>query len=216
MMKTVKIIEIYNSVLGESTFSGLPATIIRFAGCNLRCKWCDSKFTYTRGYKYFMNDIISIVRKQKHNFVLITGGEPLFQRNAKSLIRKLLRSNKHVIVETNGSFLIPRLNSEKISWIIDIKTPSSGMHKHLNLENLINSRKFDEIKCVISNKEDFDYAIKKIKLIKKVPPSSILFSTVFGEMEAKELSSLLLHSKLNYRLQLQIHKIIWQPDERKV
>lgn len=212
---TLNIIEIFASVQGETSFSGLPTTFIRLAACNLRCSWCDTKYSFGRGEKFTLDDIIAQTKKNGCLHVCITGGEPLLQENVYQLMEALLNQGFKVSVETGGSLPIKRIDP-RVTIILDIKCPGSQMsHKNLwsNFDNLPSNT---EVKFVILDKNDYDYAkdiCNKYDLYNK---AKVLFSPVFDVMETKTLVSWILEDKLPIRLNLQLHKFIWEPQTRGV
>jgi 7-carboxy-7-deazaguanine synthase len=200
--------EIFESLQGESSFTGFPFFFIRLAGCNLRCRYCDTKYAYDNGRECSVEELVKTVKKSWIKRVLITGGEPLIQENVYYLIEKLLINKFKVFVETNGSVLLDKIPL-KVVKIVDIKTPSSGMSKYNNYYNLDYINKRDEIKFVIGNLDDFLWAVDKIKRFKMNKlTDNILFSPVYGGMEPQELAELILKYKLNVRFQIQLHKIL--------
>lgn len=206
MQSNIKISEIFYSILGESTYQGLPCVFIRVAGCNLRCSYCDTRYAQTGGKEYSIDDILSVVSKYPSKLVEITGGEPLLQEGIYTLIRKLVKRGYKILVETNGSVSFRKLPAEAIV-IIDIKCPSSKMHSEMNWGNIKKLKDKDEIKFVLSNVKDYIWAkkiIRKYKLFEK----KILLSPVFGKLSAETLSKWMLKDGINARVHLQLHKII--------
>ncbi len=205
----LKINEMFISIQGESSFSGFPFFFIRTSGCNLRCKYCDTKYAYENGEFVEINEIIENVKSSQLKNVLITGGEPLIQENIYFLIDSLINNKFNVLIETNGSVLVDKINKNAIK-IIDIKTPSSGECNRNNFKNFDFINFNDEIKFVISNYEDFKWSIdviEKYKIYKLV--KNIFLSPVYNLLSPKKLANWILEKKLNYvRLHLQLHKII--------
>ena len=212
----IKISEIFYSLQGESTKAGQLCTFIRLAGCNLRCKWCDTEYAINdNDAKLFsVPEIIEKVKQYNCNFVEITGGEPLIQNESKVLANELAELGYEVAIETNGSVLLTGLDA-KIIKVMDIKCPSSGMNKNNLYENVNYLNKKDEIKFVIATENDFCWSIeviKKHRLYEKV--DNILFSAVSTEIMYNDLAELILAIedkaiKKVVRMQLQLHKIIW-------
>ena len=218
----LKISEIFYSLQGESSYAGKLCVFVRLAGCNLRCKWCDTNYAIndTEAKEISIAEIINEIKKYDCNFVEITGGEPLIQPECKNLANKLVELNYKVAIETNGSTSLVGLRQEVVK-IMDLKCPSSNMDKYNFYENINYLEKKDEIKFVIASKIDFDWSIeiiKKYKLYEKV--DNILFSAVQSEIELIDLVELILKItdkkiKNVVRMQLQFHKIIWRNERGK-
>ncbi len=208
----IKINEMFISIQGESSWTGFPFFFVRTSGCNLRCNYCDTKYAYEKGEFFAIEEIIKKIEDSGLNKILITGGEPLIQKNVYILMDKLVKKGYDVLIETNGSILIDKIN-ESVIKIIDFKTPSSGESKKNNFKNVNFLTEKDEVKFVIGNTEDFNWAlsiIKKFDLNKKV--KNIIFSPIWGKLNANELGKWIINKKLNFvRLQVQLHKIINMP-----
>ncbi|EKD26047.1 MAG: hypothetical protein ACD_79C01391G0006 [uncultured bacterium] len=211
---SLKLYEIFSSIQGESSFAGIPFTFIRLSGCPLRCRWCDTKYAYNKGKIYTLNEILKIVEEINLPHVMITGGEPLMQKNCAALIRILLKEFT-VVVETSGAFSLKGL-PRKAHYIVDVKTPSSGMSDKIHPHIFNKISKIDEIKFVIANRNDYEFSkeiINKYPILKK---RKILMSTVFNKLKPQELARWIVDDKLNVRFQLQLHKYIWGPKVRGV
>lgn len=215
MDTTLKVNEIFKSIQGESTFAGLPCVFIRLTGCNLRCTYCDTTYSYEEGQNWNISGLIAKIHKYKSKLVEITGGEPLLQPGTNKLIKQLLRERFAVLIETNGSFDISTIH-KKATIIMDIKCPGSGMSKKNLWANVDHLKHSDEVKFVISNKKDFSWAKYKMKEFNLPQRCKVLFSTVHGKLEPCELAEWILSDNLQVRFQLQIHKYIWEPDRRGV
>ncbi|MBI3600023.1 MAG: radical SAM protein [Nitrospinae bacterium] len=224
----LQISEIFKSIQGESTLAGTPCTFIRLTGCNLRCRYCDTAYAYEGGEYLSIDDIISRVDEYNSSMVEITGGEPLLQDAVYTLIKTLLGKNKEVLIETNGSIDIKRVKPLKDSIrgkgargqgakiIMDIKCPDSGMSEKMNWENLSKLSKNDEVKFVLSSRNDYNWSkeiIKRYSLIERCP---VLLSPAYGMLDSKELSEWMTRDNMNVRLNLQIHKYIWGKGVRGV
>jgi 7-carboxy-7-deazaguanine synthase len=205
----MNISEIFYSIQGESTYSGLPCVFVRTAGCNLNCAYCDTKYASETRFKLTSEEILRKIRTFKHtNLVEITGGEPLLQKDINALFKLLNDNNFKILLETNGSIDLKTV-PEYVCKIVDIKTPSSGHRKSFILSNLnyIDTEK-DNLKFVISNL--YDYAWMKDFLKKhQLSGQHILVSTVSNEISPQTIAKKILHDGLNVRFQLQIHKYIW-------
>lgn len=211
----LKINEIFYSIQGESTSSGLPCVFIRLTYCNLRCTYCDTEYAFYEGRDLSVDEIISEVEKYECNLVEITGGEPLVQLEVHELMTKLCDMNFNVMIETGGSLPIDRID-KRARIIMDLKCPSSGMTEKNYYDNINFIKQTDEIKFVIGNREDYLWAkeiIPKYDLLQKV---TVLMSPVFDKIENLELASWILEDNLNVRFQIQLHKYIWDPQTRGV
>jgi 7-carboxy-7-deazaguanine synthase len=213
----LKVNEIFYSIQGESTYAGKPCVFIRLAGCNLRCSYCDTKYAYYDGEKLDIHEVINKVALYGCPLVEVTGGEPLLQEETPYLISQLLGKGYKVLIETNGSHDISRVDGRSVR-IVDIKCPSSGEKDRNDLTNLNRLRDEDELKFVIGGREDYDYAKDILSLIGHGSSGKVAvhFSPSFGRMEPKELAGWILHDRLNVRLHLQLHKYIWHPGQRGV
>ncbi len=211
--------ELFYSIQGESSFAGLPCVFIRLAGCNLRCSYCDARYTYEEeGKPYPVSDLLTFADQYPSAQVEITGGEPLLQDNIYPLMDGLLSKGRCVLLETNGSIDLSRV-PEEIIKIIDIKCPDSGMADHFDHKNLDLLTANDEIKFVLSSKRDYDWA--REMLLKTIPDmlvkkGRILFSPVQSALAPQLLAQWILDDQLQVRLQLQLHKIIWPDKQRGV
>jgi 7-carboxy-7-deazaguanine synthase len=206
----LKVSEIMSSLQGEGKFTGLPTTFIRLYGCNLRCSFCDAKYAYD-GKELTMTiaKIVEIAKLHGNRYICLTGGEPLIQDGVYELIHQLVDEDFIVSIETNGAVQIPRILDRDYSYCMDIKCPSSGMEKLNKYSNLINLTTQDEVKFVISNREDYEFA--KRVLEQNIIIARTIFSPVFdgdkhnGALLAKWIQQDNLH---HVRLGLQMHKLI--------
>jgi 7-carboxy-7-deazaguanine synthase len=203
----MKIHEIFYSIQGEGTWTGIPNIFLRTTGCNLRCSFCDTTDAYEQGKEMNIREILNEIKKFPCPFICITGGEPLLQKDIMKLINNLLQKRYKVSIETNGSIDIKRLARKKTVMIsLDIKCPSSGMQQQMDLNNLLLLSKKDQLKFIIKNKEDYVYAKG---ILKKYNPScTVFFQPVWGT-SLKKLSSWILADGLQVQLGVQLHKIIW-------
>ena len=207
--------EIFYSIQGESSFAGTPCIFVRLTGCNLRCSYCDTRYAYENGSEMEVASILQAVEYFSCPLVEITGGEPLMQPGTPELVSRLLERDFRVLVETNGSLNIDCVDSRAVR-IVDIKCPSSGEHGCNDLQNLKRLSPHDEIKFVIGDKEDFNYAKQMLSLIPEKPGMErhIHFSPVSGRLDPKDLAMWILDDHLPVRLNLQLHRIIWPEEER--
>lgn len=212
----LKIAEIFCSLQGESTWAGLPCIFIRLAGCNLRCSYCDTKYAYIEKFKMSSDEVLDEIKKYSPiKLVEITGGEPLLQEEIYELCEKLHTQDYKILLETNGSLLLKNV-PKFVHKIVDIKCPSSGECESFKQENLqFLNRETDEIKFVLANRADYDFACKK-KSEYSLEGYEILFSTVFGKLPPAMLAKWIIADRLSVRLQLQLHKYIWSQHKRGV
>ena len=204
----IKINEIYLSVQGESTHTGLPCIFIRLTGCNLRCSWCDTAYAFHEGKNMSIDEILQKVENFGIHLVEITGGEPLMQDNVYTLMGWLIEKGYKVMLETGGSISLERVPKDVIK-IMDLKCPGSGEQEKNNLDNLKLLAPHDEVKFVILDKKDYEWSRDIIKRYKINETAHILISPVFDKLELKEIVKWILKDRLPVRLQTQLHKIIW-------
>jgi 7-carboxy-7-deazaguanine synthase len=214
---SLKVNEIFYSIQGESSYAGLSCVFVRLTGCNLRCTYCDTRYAYDEGRDMGIDEIIDRVASYRCGLVEITGGEPLIQKEAPRLVSALLEKGFHLLLETNGSQDIGIVD-ERCVRIVDIKCPSSGEHEQNDENNIQRLTGRDEVKCVIGTREDYDYAKTMVERIRRIHGNTqiIHFSPVFGIMTPQQLAARILEDRLNVRLHVQLHKIIWDPEERGV
>ena len=211
----INLSEIFFSIQGESSFAGFPCIFIRFAGCNLRCNYCDTKFAYETEFSMEISEIMKTIDKYSPvKLVEITGGEPLLQPQIYELFSALLKKKYRILLETNGSVNLQKVPAEVIK-IVDVKCPGSGEGNSFLMENLKFLNPSDEIKFVLSDRNDYDWAKDFIKRY-KLNGRKILFSPVFGKVNPAELAKWILQDKLPVRMQLQLQKYIWNPKKRGV
>ncbi len=207
--------EIFYSLQGESSFAGQPCVFIRLTGCNLRCSYCDTQYAYHTGKAMEINRIIDEISQYKCPLVEVTGGEPLIQKNTPDLILSLIENGFQVLLETNGSQDI-NLVDDRCVKVVDIKCPSSNEAGHNNFKNLKRLTSLDEVKFVLSNKEDYEYAKEVIERpqFSELQRNKVHFSPVFGQLEYKKLAKWILEDHLRVKLHIQLHKIIWGQDTK--
>lgn len=208
--------EIYVSVQGESTHVGRPCVFVRLTGCNLRCTWCDSTFTFTGGEHRAIDAVVDEALSHGIDLVEVTGGEPLAQRQCIALLQRLLDRGAEVLLETSGSISTEDVPPE-VRIILDLKPPDSGEVDRNDLSNLPRLRPHDEVKFVLASRRDFEWAVDVTRthgLDQRV--AAVLFSPVWGALEPATLVGWMLAESAPARLGLQIHKVIWDPEERGV
>jgi 7-carboxy-7-deazaguanine synthase len=213
----LRVTEIFRSIQGESTHAGRPCTFVRLTGCPMRCVWCDSEYTFTGGEYFALDDVMKKVRAFDCKLVEVTGGEPLAQREAFTLVEQLCSEDFEVLVETGG-YVSTEGVDPRARIILDVKCPASGEEARNHWPNLERLRADkDEVKFVIVNFEDWTYAleiIRRYELSKRA--KSILISPAWGELDLKDVAELVSSSGLDLRMQLQLHKYIWGPEARGV
>lgn len=227
----MQIIEIYKSLQGESSYAGLPCVFVRTAGCNLRCNWCDSEYTFKGGQRMSLEEVEREVLRLSLDggLVEITGGEPLLQeREVVALMESLLASGYTVLVETSGERLLDKVPAQVVK-IVDVKCPHSGEGGTFRAENLLHLTSRDEVKFVLASRTDYEFArefIRDHELSGKV--GSVILSPAFRKdaagardvshclVDPRELAEWMLADGLNARLGLQIHKFIWEPSMKGV
>ena len=211
----LKVNEIYYSIQGESSKSGLPCVFVRLTYCNLRCTYCDTEYAFYEGEDKSIEEIINEVKSYNCKLVEVTGGEPLVQKECLELMKILCDEGFDVMLETGGSLQIKDID-ERVLIIMDLKCPSSKMEKKNLYENINFLKPKDELKFVIGNREDYDWSKEIISKYDLKNKSEILFSVVFGELEPVSLVNWIIEDKLDVRYQLQMHKYIWHPETKGV
>jgi 7-carboxy-7-deazaguanine synthase len=213
----LRVTEIFRSIQGESTHAGRPCTFVRLTGCPMRCVWCDSEYTFTGGDHFQIDDVVAQVHSFGCNLVEVTGGEPLAQKSAFELVRRLCEEGFEVLVETGGYVSTAELD-ERAKVILDVKCPASGEEPRNHWQNLERLRSDkDEVKFVVADRSDWDYAqtvIKKYDL--QTRARAVLISPAWEQIDLQELANWVAQSGLNIRMQLQLHKYIWGPEVRGV
>jgi 7-carboxy-7-deazaguanine synthase len=204
----MKIAELFSSLQGESTFAGLPCTFVRAAGCNLRCTYCDTLYAREGGAEVTTEQIFREVKKAGISLVALTGGEPLLQEESYRLMDCLLQEGYRVLLETNGSVSVERLD-QRVVKIMDLKCPGSGMSGQMIFSNIALLNRDDEVKFVISDKGDFDWALRIIRDYGLVARCHVLISPVLQRLGPAQAADWILQERLPVRLQLQQHKLIW-------
>ncbi len=215
MVEDVVITEIYGSIQGESSYAGLPCTFVRLTGCPLRCKWCDTAYGFAGGNKMSVAEIMGKVKEIGISLVELTGGEPLAQAACNPLAKTLVEHGYKVLIETSGSEDVGGLPKE-VHIIMDIKAPGSGMSEKNLWSNIDKLKSSDEIKFVLAHRDDFDWAVQKIKELNLDTRFNVLLGCAFGLLQPKDLVEWMLEAKINARLNLQQHKYIWHPRAKGV
>jgi 7-carboxy-7-deazaguanine synthase len=208
--------EIFHSIQGESSHAGRPCVFIRLTACDLRCSWCDTPYAFHEGRKMSVDEVVAAVGEIGCPLVEITGGEPLLQDDVYPLMERLLAAGRTVMLETGGHRPITRVPAAVLK-IVDVKCPASGEAANNDWHNLDRLAPHDEVKFVIQDRADYEFArdvIARHDLTPRV--AAILLSPVHGVLDPKTLSEWMLHDRLAARLQLQLHKFIWSPTTRGV
>ena len=204
----IKIFEIFHSLQGETSRIGLPTVFVRLTGCPMRCTYCDTEYAFTGGGNMQIADILQKVAEFGTKYVTVTGGEPLAQKECLILLQALCDAGYSVSLETGGAMDIAPVDA-RVSVILDIKTPASNEEKNMLWANITHVKATDEIKFVICNRADYDWAKAKIIDLKLTEKCPVLFSPSYHELKADELAGWVLADKLNVRMQIQLHKILW-------
>ena len=215
MAVTLVINEIFYSIQGESSYAGWPCVFVRLTGCNLRCTWCDTTYSFNEGQPTPLDDIIAKVRSFETQLVEVTGGEPLLQPNVLPLLTRLCDLGKTVLLETSGSLDIAPVDPRVVK-IMDLKCPSSGETEKNRYANLRHLTKLDEVKFVIADQADYDWTRRIITAEQLNQRCSVLVSPVVERLPLRTLADWILADHLPVRLQTQWHKLIWGPAARGV
>jgi 7-carboxy-7-deazaguanine synthase len=214
----LKVNEIFSSIQGESTHAGWPCVFVRLTGCNLSCSYCDTQYARYEGTQMRIAELLERVHAFNCPLVEITGGEPLIQNETPELINQLVVSGLTVLLETNGSRDISPIHPNCVK-IVDFKCPSSGESGSNDFSNISRLNPRDEVKFVLGSREDYLYAVELADRIRQTDIGGhivVNFSAVFGQLSPSQLAEWILHDKLRVRLNMQLHKIIWHPDQRGV
>jgi 7-carboxy-7-deazaguanine synthase len=211
----MRITEIFFSIQGESTYAGRPCVFVRLTGCPLRCTWCDTAYAFHGGTDLTLETILSEVERYDCRLVQITGGEPLAQPEVHSLITALADRGYTVLLETSGAIDLSPVDRRTIV-IMDIKCPGSEMADRNLWANLPLLKPVDEIKFVIKDRGDYDWAVATMNAHRLADKHVVLFSPVYGDMDPQMLAEWVLADRLPVRFQLQLHKYIWEPTTRGV
>lgn len=215
-MPSLQVTEIFYSIQGESTRAGSPCVFVRLTGCPMRCRWCDTAYAFQGGRSLSIEEILEDVFRYPCRLVEVTGGEPLAQRAAAELVRRLLDADRAVLVETGGGVSVAGIDP-RATLVYDIKCPDSGESGANRWENLpLLKPGIDEIKFVIASRSDYLWALETIRARALAGRHEILFSPVDGELDPALLAGWILEDGAPVRLQLQIHKLLWGREARGV
>jgi 7-carboxy-7-deazaguanine synthase len=208
--------EIFHSIQGESSHAGRPSVFVRLTACDLRCSWCDTPYAFHEGSKMDLEQVLEVVERYECPLVELTGGEPLLQRDIYPLMDRLLERGYTVMLETGGHVSLERVPRAVIK-IMDVKCPGSGQAHRVDWTNLDRLAPHDEVKFVLKDRADYEYArdvLRQQTLDARC--AAVLFSPVHGVLDARQLAEWVLADRLNVRVQLQVHKYIWDPQTRGV
>jgi 7-carboxy-7-deazaguanine synthase len=211
----MRISEIYRSIQGETQYAGLPCTLVRTTGCDLRCTYCDSAFAFYGGEELSLARIVEEVDRLGAPLVLLTGGEPMLQREIGLLARRILDTGRRVMIETSGAHPLDALPEEVIR-IVDVKTPASGESARMRPDVLAGLRARDAAKFVVSSEADYLWAAARIREARLAERTEVLISPAHGVLDPRALVEWILRDHLPVRLNLQLHKYIWSPEARGV
>jgi len=212
---TLVVNEIYRSLQGESTYAGLPCVFVRLTACHLRCVYCDTPHAFNQGDAMILEEVVHRVLTLGDSLVEITGGEPLLQPEVYPLMTRLADEGKTVLLETSGAVDTSPVDP-RVHVILDCKTPGSGELEANIWSNIERLRSTDELKFVLCDRADFDWSVKLVREHRLTSRCPVLFSASFGQVNPTELASWILEAHLPIRLQLQQHKILWDPQARGV
>jgi 7-carboxy-7-deazaguanine synthase len=215
MSQTLQVTEIFHSIQGESTHVGQPCVFVRLTGCPLRCTWCDTEYAFHGGETMALETILDRVRSYGCPLVEVTGGEPLHQPEALVLLTKLCDAGHQVMIETSGAFDISAIDP-RVSIIMDVKCPGSGMTDRMRWANMDHLSQKDEVKFVLKDQADYEWARDIVKQNSLGDRCPVLFSPAFGSLDLQPLAEWILSDRLPVRFQVQLHKLIWDPETRGV
>ena len=207
--------EIYKSVQGESTFAGLPCVFVRTAVCDLRCSYCDTPHAFNQGERMTRAGVLAKALAYDCPLVELTGGEPLLQPAVLPLMAELCDAGKTVLLETSGAHDVGTVD-RRVHVILDLKCPDSGESERNFWPNLDRLKPTDQVKFVIASRRDWDWAAETVRAHRLEARFTVLVSTAFGDVTPRDLADWLLASGLNVRMQLQMHKYVWDPAARGV
>jgi len=204
----LRITEIFYSLQGESRSVGLPTTFIRLTGCPLRCQYCDTSYAFTGGEWMSIEDVITRIKQYPAQWVTVTGGEPLAQKNCLPLLTQLCDADYYVSLETSGALSLSDVD-QRVVKVMDLKTPGSGEAEKNLLENLGLLSTQDQVKFVICDEQDYEWSKNIINQFRITDRCEVLMSPSFGQLDAAKLAEWILRDGLTVRFQLQLHKILW-------
>lgn len=205
---TLRLAEVFFSLQGETSRTGLPTVFIRLSGCPLRCVWCDTTYSFSGGETWAIAEILGKTASFGTPYVTVTGGEPLAQKNCQPLLTALCDAGYEVSLETGGAHDVSDVDS-RVSRIVDLKPPGSGESEQMHWENLGVLNRNDEIKFVLADREDYEWALAVMQRDDFPRDVPVLFSPVHGTLEARVLAEWMLEDRVSARMQIQLHKFLW-------
>jgi 7-carboxy-7-deazaguanine synthase len=211
----MRLTEIFHSIQGESSYVGQPCVFVRLTGCPLRCTWCDTDYAFYGGNECSIEEVLEKVRTYGCRLVEVTGGEPLAQSESFPLMTRLSEAGYTVLLETSGAIDIAPVD-RRVHVILDVKCPGSGMAERMYWPNLSTLAAKDEVKFVLADRADYDWAQEILARYDIASRCPVLFSPVFGSLDVRQLAEWILADRLPVRFQLQLHKYLWAPDMRGV
>ncbi len=214
-MMQLRVIEIFSSIQGESHWAGYPCTFVRLAGCNLDCAYCDTRYAREGGTEMPLAEILAAVHAQGQGTVEVTGGEPLLQSGTPALLEALLETGCRVLLETNGSLPLDPV-PKGVHVVMDLKAPGSGMVERNLWENLGKLGPSDEVKIVCRDRRDYDWAVETVRGRGLEGHVRVSLSPVWGELDPAQLAGWMLRDRLDARLQIQLHRVLWPARDRGV
>ena len=207
-MSRLKITETFVSIQGEADAVGWPTLFIRLTGCPLRCVYCDTQYSFYGGEWQTVDALLEVARNSGVRHVCVTGGEPLAQKACLELLRRLCDAGHAVSLETSGALDVTQVDP-RVSRVVDLKTPGSGEERRNRLENLDVLGERDQVKFVLCSRADYEWARDLLRARAEPIRGQVLFSPVWGQVEPRELAEWILADRLDVRLQLQLHKVLW-------
>jgi 7-carboxy-7-deazaguanine synthase len=204
----LRVSEIFLSLQGEARESGYPTVFVRLTGCPLRCVWCDTAYAFSGGERLAVSAILKQVASYGVSRVCVTGGEPLAQKETPGLLTQLADQGFQVSLETSGALPVEGVDP-RVARVVDLKPPASGEMAKNRYENLVHLGPRDQVKCVIANREDYEWARAALERYGLAGRLEVLFSPVYGQLEARELAEWILADRLPVRFQIQVHKVLW-------
>lgn len=215
VMSALQVTEIFHSIQGESTHAGRPCVFVRLTGCPLRCTWCDTAYAFHGGTEMSLDAVLDCVKRYGCSLVEVTGGEPLAQSASLALIARLCEERFEVLLETSGALDIAPVDS-RAAIILDVKCPGSAMDDRMCWDNLRHVRPTDQVKFVIGDRGDYEWAVDVVKRYHLAERCPVLFSPVFGGQALRPLAEWILRDRLPVRFHVQLHKFIWDPNARGI